>query len=281
MKLFERPAVITSDREKLLIVGSSGTRKTSACIQLAVMYPDVGVAILDPDDGVARVVRDYGGFAAVPNLIHLPCPTLNHMEEQYKFVKPLLEPGDWLCIDMIGQFYSAAKDDYIARKYKMTVEQFLFEKKKPDSRLGFEGLGPDDWEIIRMMHDSIIQDAIRRLSCNVMLTAGTRNIIFIEKRTAGGTETVPLHSAPDKWIPRKVMPECEKHIDYAVSTILYLTSKDIPRGRNEVELEFTMSTVGKDRGRVPIHQTWSGILWREYCEAVGLTEYLDKSPGKE
>ena len=96
MKLMDRPNNVTSDREKLLIVGASGTRKTSALIQLAVQYPGVGVAIIDPDDGVPRVVRDYGGWEAVPNLIHLPCPVWDDVETQYAQIKPLLEPGDWL-----------------------------------------------------------------------------------------------------------------------------------------------------------------------------------------
>ena len=280
MKTFDLPKVIVADREKLLLVGDSGTRKTSACVQLALQYPSVGVAIIDPDDGVRRVVRDYGGFEALPNLIHLPAQTWGAVEEQYEFVKPLLEPGDWLCLDMLGQFYQMAQDDYIQKKYGLTPEDFRFGKKQAGKTLGFGGLAPDDWQVLRLAHDSVVQDAIRRLPCNVMLTAGTKPIIFTEKRTSGGVETVPLHSAPDKWISRKVLPNMEKSIDYAVSTILYLTSRDIPHGRNEVELEFKMETVGKDRGRPPVSQTYN-MLWLDYCKAVGLTEYLEHSPGKE
>lgn len=279
MKLMDRPNNVTSDREKLLIVGASGTRKTSALIQLAVQYPGVGVAIIDPDDGVPRVVRDYGGWEAVPNLIHLPCPVWDDVETQYAQIKPLLEPGDWLCIDMIGQLYQMAHDDYIARKYNMTVEDFRFGKKVAGTKLGFGGLAPDDWEIIRLAHDSIIQDAIRRLPCNVMLTAGVKPIIFTERSVQGNKETVPLYYAPEKWIPRKVMPVMEKSVDYAVSTVLYLSSRDIPVGR-DVTLEFSMATVGKDRGRIPISTTFE-MLWMDYCRAVGLNEYLDHSPGEE
>ena len=279
MKPMERPPIITADREKLLIVGASGSRKTSALIQLAVLYPDVGVAILDPDDGVPRVVNDYGGFAALPNLIHLPCATWGDVEAQYAFVKPLLEPGDWLCIDMLGQLYRMAHDDYILKKYGMTTEDFRFGKKQAGKPLGFGGLAPDDWEIIRLAHDSVVQDAIRRLPCNVMLTAGVKPIIFVERSTAGVKETVPLHYAPDKWIPRKVTPDMEKNIDYAISTILYLTSRDVPVGRT-VTLEFAMSTVGKDRGRPPIYCPFN-VLWSDYCTAVGLTAYLTHSPGRE
>lgn len=279
MKLIERPDHVVSDREKLLVVGSSGTRKTSALIQLAVQYPGVGVAILDPDDGVPRVIRDYGGWDAVPNLIHLPCPRWEDVESQYASIKPALEPGDWLGIDMVGQLYTMAHDDYILRKYGMTVEDFRFGKKQPGKNLGFGGLAPDDWEIIRLAHDSIVQDAIRRLPCNVMLTAGVKPIIFVEKTINGNKETVPLHYAPEKWIPRKVTPQMEKSVDYALSTILYLTSRDVPNGRN-VELEFHMETVGKDRGRIPISVPFN-MLWYDYCKAVGLNEYLELSPGQE
>lgn len=280
MKPFDRPITITSDREKLLIVGSSGTKKTSACIQLAIQYPDVGVAIIDPDDGVSRVVNDYGGFPAIPNLIHLPAPTWGHIASQYKFIKPNLEPGDWLCLDMVGQFYQSARDFYTISKYHMSLGELMESRKQADKKLMGEGLGADDWQVIIAMHDSVVQDAIRHLPCNILLTAGAKPIIFAERNVPGGNgrETAPLYSTPEKWVSRKFMPEMEKHVDYAVSTILYLSSRDIPIGR-DVDVEFTFETVGKDRGRRAIPRTPWNMLWLDYCTAVGLDSYLNKSPG--
>ena len=83
-------------REKILLAGETYTSKTMSLVQLAIIYPDRKVVILDPDDGVTKVVSELG--VDLPNLTVIPVtPNWAALIEQYKMMKAILTADDWLC----------------------------------------------------------------------------------------------------------------------------------------------------------------------------------------
>jgi len=80
-------------REKVLLSGEPNTSKTLSLVSLAVLYPDRKVVILDPDDGVSKVIAELG--VELPNLTVIPVTSnWEQLINNYCLIKAVITEND-------------------------------------------------------------------------------------------------------------------------------------------------------------------------------------------
>jgi len=247
-------------REKVLLGGETNTSKTLSLVALAILYPDRRVVILDPDDGVDKVIAELG--VELPNLTVIPVtPDWGALIEQYKLAKAILTPDDWLCMDMMGRFWDFSQNYYSRMVFGQTPSEHLMvlrSRAKAVSFGGFDGL--TDWTIIKRMHnEELVDDALLWSPFNVMATTSTTTYLPVEKVPKGGIEGLLASEFGIKL-------EGEKHNYYRFDTQAILYRK------KEGTFWFRLY---KDKGR-PIqigteYNITGKSFWEVYCGMRGLT----------
>ena len=224
-------------REKILLAGDMSTSKTTSLIQLAIQFPDKIVAILDPDDGVAKVLSELGmDGEALPNLsIIKVTPDWEAMISAYRMLKTVLKEGDWLCFDMMGRFWDFAQNFFSKSVFGMSTSEHLVmlrSQAKSTSFSGFDGLM--DWSVIKRMHnEELVDDAVVWSQFNVMATTSIGSYLPVEKVPKAGLEGFLAKEFGVKL-------EGEKHNPYRFDTIALLQRK--------ADKSYTFRIV-KDKGR--------------------------------
>ena len=204
-------------REKILLSGDSNTSKTLSLVYLAILYPDSKVVILDPDDGVGKVIDQLG--VELPNLTVIPVtPNWVELMANYKLTKGILGEGDWLCMDMLGRFWDLAQGYYSQTVFGVShIEHLMMLKKQAQSTSfsGFDGL--QDWPLIKNLHNAdLMDDAVLWSPFNVMCTTSVTSFSPKEKVPKAGTLGIYASEFGIK-------PEGEKHNIYRFDTqaVLY------------------------------------------------------------
>jgi len=266
----------TTDRERILIVGDRGTKKTSAIVQLAQLWPDIGVVVIDPDGGMPKIInRIFGGWDKVPNLSYYPVNSWLDIEAAYKEIKPALESGDWLCIDGAHHPWKMAREDYINAKFHKTLSEFKLDKMKKGQQMAFGALENPDWDMIKLMYNSVITNAIERQTCNVLFTVPVQPLIMHKVKQAGGVDKqVPLEKGIAKhWARLGYKPAGEKNLVGDVDTVLLLDSEEKAAG-----IRWTFESIGKDRNTTDkIEGGEFENLIEDYFKAIGRN--IERSPG--
>lgn len=250
-------------REKVLLVGDSNTSKSWSLLQLALLYPDNQVVILDPDDGTSKVADEIGiTLESIPNLTIIPVyADFEQLIESYNLVKTnILEPGDWLCFDMLGRFWDLAQQYYSVRVFGEKPIEHMLTLRKIMGGVSFGGFdGLKDWSLIKRLHNELLlDDAVVYSEFNVMATTSVGGFLPVEKKPKKGIQSVYASVFG-------VKVEGEKHNTYRFDTqaMLYRTEDD----------EYMFRLV-RDRGRdVDMEQEYSitgSSFWEVYAEMRGI-----------
>lgn len=263
-------------REKILLGGDTNTSKTMSLIQLALIYPERKIIILDPDDGVEKVVDELGfeGYLKLepdsivtsrdqlPNLLHVPItPDFLLLLKQYKMIKPLLIPDDWLCMDMMARFWDFAQNFYSRTVLNKSLAEHLLNLKSQAKAVNFSGFdGLSDWPTIKRLHnEELVDDALLWSKFNVMATTSVASYLPVEKIPKAGIEGVIASKFGVKF-------EGEKHNLYRFDTIALMTRK--PNNTFFFRL-------AKDKGRsLNMDQEFDitgSSFWAKYLEYRGRT----------
>ena len=280
-----RNAKFISSKQKILLMGHPGTRKTSSLIELAVAYPDVNVFLIDPDDGVPKLVEVlFGGWANVPNLHYYPVSSWTKepdddyflgVRQAYAEIQSLAKPGDWIGIDMAGKIWQYVRDWYDLKIYGATENDMKIQRREDNGEEMFGGLSSNEWKEVKGELDQVLWHAVKRLPCNVVIASGVKQIPVKKDGS-------PLYPGTDeRFLKLGVAPDVEKRLPYEMDTIISLTAKDKIVDK-KLHTEWSFRTIGKDRnGKVgPIAEGLiNNGLWIDYAIAVGIDP--TSSPGKE
>ncbi len=205
-------------REKILLSGEMNTSKTLSLVSLAVLYPDSKVVILDPDDGVAKLLNELG-LEDLPNLTIIPVRAdWGEMLGNYKLAKAILTPDDWLCMDMLGRFWDLSQNYYSSEVFGKDPAEHIIQLRKQASQVNFGGFdGLQDWAVIKRLHnESLMDDAVLYSEFNIMCTTSVKEWLPVEKVPKTGQLGIYATEFG-------VKPEGEKHNIYRFDTqaVLY------------------------------------------------------------
>ncbi len=236
-------------REKILLVGDSNTSKTLSLISLAILIPDKRVTILDPDDGIAKVLAELG-VGELPNLTVIPVRAdWGDMLTKYQAAKEELTSGDWLCMDMLGRFWDLSQNYYSSEVFGKDPAEHIIQLKKQADQVSFGGFdGLQDWTVIKRLHnESLMDDAVLYSPFNVMCT--TSVTLFSPKEKVPKTGQLGIYATEFG-----IKPEGEKHNIYRFDTqaVLYRKKDNTywfrlvrDRGRTvDVKQEFNITGKG-------------------------------------
>lgn len=207
-------------REKILLSGEPNTSKTLSLVTLAILYPESRVVILDPDDGVAKLLPELGlSMEDLPNLTVTPVGSdWQETIANYQLAKGILGEGDWFCIDMVGRFWDLAQQYYSTSVFGDTPIEHLMKLKKQAQQASFGGFdGLQDWPLIKRLHnEQLMDDAVLRSPFNVMCTTGVS--MFSPKEKVPTAGMLGVYAAEFG-----IKPEGEKHNIYRFDTqaVLY------------------------------------------------------------
>ncbi len=251
-------------REKILLVGDSNVSKTFSLVKLAVLFPENNVVILDPDDGIAKVLDEWGMTSEdLPNLsIIKVTKDWAGMMVAYRLAKTALGEGDWLCMDMLGRFWDLAQGYYSAEVFGHSHAEHLLMLKKQAKSTAFSGFdGLQDWPLIKNIHNAdLMDDAVLYSPFNVMCTTATTQFSPKDKVPTAGTLGMYAQEFG-------VKPEGEKHNIYRFDTQAMLY-------RDHLRPNKYFFRIVRDRGRPnDIKQEFEFTghsFWEVYAEARGL-----------
>lgn len=199
-------------REKILLSGEQNTSKTRSLIDLAIMYPNSQVVILDPDDGTTKALDEIG--AELPNLqIIQVTQDWEKLIADYRAAKARLTDKDWLCFDMLGRFWDIVQQYYSQAVFGMSPVQHILELRKQTEKVNFGGFeGLTDWTVIKRLHNELLMDdAVLYSKFNVMATTSVGTYLPVEKVPKVGTQGIYAAEFGIK-------PEGEKHCVYRFDT---------------------------------------------------------------
>ena len=254
------------DRETVLLAGESNTSKSLALVSLAILYPNKKVTILDPDNGLQKLLTELGitAIGGLPNLtIRSLTSNFKQVIDVYREEKAKLQAGDWLCFDMVSRFWDFAQLYFSSEVYGADPSDRLLIFRKEAGRVQFGGFdGMNDWTVIKALHnEKLMDDAVIYSPFNVMATTGVKELVSdkIKSKTSyTGLEAVYASQFG-------VMPEGEKHNMYRFDTqaVLYR------RGDNTFWFRLV-----RDRGRpVDIHKEFNitgKSFWEVYKQERGI-----------
>lgn len=174
--------------ERLLLVGSWGSGKTTAYMKIAEWLhrteSPAQMFILDPDFK-ARLDPN----AQLPN-IHIYDDLEHWTDYKATIVKVRSEAqpgrGDWLVVDMMDKVWEAAQAGYVEQTFGVEVDDFYVAWRKSNVKDADEGKGGNpydadwgkDWQAINRLYDGFVFN-LTRFPGNVLMT--TSPVIVDEK----------------------------------------------------------------------------------------------------
>ncbi len=146
-------------RERILVGGSPGTGKTYAWATIARALPKSKFYVIDPDDGVRRVLYEVDtetGERVFPDLSNIEyyltpkwytegsveVPTIKKLVDSelhayqsgvadaWKTIKPKLKEDDWIVVEHLGSILGRAQDGFANEVFNKDIGQYFLEKRK-------------------------------------------------------------------------------------------------------------------------------------------------------
>lgn len=206
-------------KERLLIYGGPGVGKTYAILSLLRLYPKSKVFVIDVDDGASTTAEEFEDLDE-DRLFYFKCKNFAEVIEDWNIIEEEIEPDDWICLDMLGQFWELAQQDYVKEiwgkdigEYYKQMRKDAEDAKKQNKQVNLSGW--EDWSIIKKSHNSDFIEKIKRCGSRVLLTAGSKTLIT-SGRAADGPAIVSVFGKVGQ------KPVGEKHNPHRVHTILFL-----------------------------------------------------------
>jgi len=269
-------------REKIVLMGDTGSGKTYSMLTLAQAFPGNLFYIIDPDDGVSKVLDELGGDAAFPNVEYRLTVTWEEAHAAFIEAHQNLGEGDWLMFEQLGKMWEMAQNYYSIETFQIPAIDKLLGVKKAEAKVKSKvaelkkqgvvveekgsltpgGFEPGDWVPIKQLHNQLVMDmALARGSYNVLSTTGIRDILPIEKKPKSEFQKAFL----ELFMGLGVKPEGEKHNLYRYDTIVGLRKKG-----QEDRTYVHEAGVVKDRGR-----RLPGIEWIDTTDVGFWLAYRD------
>ncbi len=254
------------DRESILMLGGPGSGKSDSVVRLALDGIDQGfkVTVIDRDRGLSKAVKDICKGKPPDNLSYfLVKNDWRKLHEAVDWAFDNLKAGDWLVLEMLGNFWDFMQMQYSQEVYGMDVSDHLLTlrkdaqqlmdeagastrsndgKKKSEAnkilgqKMQYSGMeGRTDWAVIKRMHTVPIERATLEGDFHILATTSVTKVSQDEVNNNQWPEFQGIGKRP----------EGEKHNTHRFDTIVYCERDDD---------DFVWSTDlrggrGKDRGR--------------------------------
>lgn len=164
-------------KERILLYGDSDSGKTYNFLKIAQWHQRRGSSatffgICSPGNEWDVFLAPGGEFEDLENVVAIDVDHIGEYYDAYdKRIKPKAGPEDWLCVDVIGDAYNAAKDEYAQREWKgMDLGQ----------KWGLEGgeypITGWEWGPINARYNGLAQNRIMRFAGHVMVLAWDREL---------------------------------------------------------------------------------------------------------
>lgn len=202
--------------ERLLLVGSWGSGKTTAYFKIAEWLDKTGspaqVFIIDPDYKAALDPN-----AMLPN-VHIYDELETWREYKNAAVKCREQAekgrGDWLVVDMCDRVWNAAQAGYVEMTFGVDVDDFYVAWRKEDTKGGnpFNADWGKDWQAINRLYDGFMYQ-VTRFPGNVLMTTSPEPMRDDEK----DKDLIRLYG---KW---GIRPAGQKRLGHLAADCLLLT----------------------------------------------------------
>lgn len=243
-------------QEKILVYGGSTTGKSHSILQLAqtvaIMDSTAKVYALDSDKGLDKLWKSL--FPDLKNFHHKLVTKWPDVEDAMKELEKVIQPQDWLCIDMVGKFWNLVQSYEVGEIYGKKASEYMIVARaeavaasKLNKPVTLPGV---DWNVIKKLHNEEFLDRIvTEFPCNVFVTTAADPIMqeWDDQKIVSMTTRVGYK------------PDGEKNNVYRFDTVMYLTMfRDGTR---------VFSTV-KDRARPLLNQVPFTNLITDYHAAL-------------
>ena len=208
-----------TDRERILAIGSFGTGKTKAWLDIAWWSQKTKSTsqfyVLDTDAAVRRMLSGtkYG------DLVNVHLYEVFEWEEYKRALADIISkatPEDWTIIDFIGTSWEAVVEWYIDEVFAQDYDEYFMTVRKGMKTTGSGkdtgGLkGWEDWQFINKSHRKFMNDLVHKCPTHKFFTA----------------VAVPIGESADKALKATfgafgVKPKGQKHLAHQVHTALLL-----------------------------------------------------------
>lgn len=277
-------------RERIMLGGVPGTGKTYAWATMARMLSENKFYVIDPDDGVRRVLYEVDEktkeriFPDLSNIEYYFTPKWYHKDFQnvgkadrledkqlisfisgvadaWKLIKPKLKSGDWIILEHLGNLWARVQDGFSDTVFQKDIGQYFLEQRLQLSS-GAKRLdalkGWTDWSVINKMHnDDFIIPVCFENPAHVLMTTAVSQI-----QAGDRTEEQDLKAF---YGDNLIRYEGQKHNIYRAQTILLFQAEG-----KAVNRKYYMSTFLKDRGRPWMERKdWYDFGYQYMVEVAG------------
>ena len=254
-------------RERILVAGAPGTGKTYAWACLARAMPKHKFYVIDPDDGVRRVLYevDESGERVFPDLSNIEyyftpkwytdgvvnIGKVNKLEDKelkafqcgvadaWKVIKPKVKADDWIVVEHMGNIWARVQDGFTDEVFNKDIGQYFLERRKAMTQ-GAKRLdaleGWTDWSVINKLHndDFMVPICFENPGHVYMSTAFT----MVEPRAKEDAEIKAFYG------DSSIRLEGQKHNPFRAQTMLLFKASGSRDSR-----KYFVNTFLKDRGR--------------------------------
>lgn len=242
-------------RERICLFGAAGTGKSRAWVSIAKHCPQSHVYVIDTDGTAERMLP-----SGAENVTVHECYEWDEITAALDAVQALVQPHDWLVVDMIDVVWDACQAHFIERVFGCDWDQYFMERrisaeqerKKAASTMKLDGR--HDWGVINRLYRKVAVTLFFRSRCNVFACAPVASIGESEDPA---TQAMYAHLG--------VKPKGQKALSHQVHTVLYTKQRRLG--------QWTMTTV-KDRERVQLDDAAVSDFAPDYLVGVAGWQYV-------
>jgi len=273
-------------QERIISGGAPGAGKTYDWATIARALPKSKFYVIDPDDGVRRVlyetINEERVFPDLSNIEYYFTPTwytngaenvpkVNRLDDDelkafrcgvadaWKTIKPKVKSDDWIIVEHLGNIWARVQDGFADEVFDKDIGQYFLERRKA-MKAGSKRLealeGWTDWSVVNKLHnDDFIISVCFEQPAHVYMT--TAISVIDPSRTKEETEIKAFYGDTN------IRFEGQKHNPFRAQTIIIkkaVGSKD--------DKKFVANTFLKDRGREWMREQEISDFYYDYLVGV-------------
>lgn len=206
----------TNRRERIMVMGSFGTGKTTSWLNIAKWSQATGSPArfyaIDTDGALEAFLEGNTQYSELENVEYTAAFEWSEYESSLNAYRKKMTNDDWIIVDFLSNSWQAVQEHYIAEIYNIEMADFFMDARK-SIKAGNALDGWKDWSVINRLHKGWINNLIHRTPGHKFFTAMPE----------------PLRDTDDKGIraafgPHRVRPKGQKELGYLPHTILLLTA---------------------------------------------------------
>jgi len=222
------PYPVIVDRERICLMGSSGSGKTRSWLSIAEMArktrSDARFYVVDTDEAAHTMM--WRGFPKLFEAGTVEVEVATDYREVYaaleKFLK-VVKPGDWLIVDLMSKLWEMAQDFYVEEVYGEDKASFFLAKrqdmqeasKKNKNFQPFEGWL--DWPVIKAQYTKLSNMAFLKHRGNVLVCTGAQPLNRGGMGGAGDPKDII-----ETFAHIGARPEGEKRMAHSLHTVMFM-----------------------------------------------------------